>query len=87
MNRKKVGAPYRYAEFIFLALAAMRRMTGASHGAPEGLARQVPGDDGTPRHARTCGRINGIKVDIREGMVVAPGYKRAVRTAADSLGP
>ena len=86
MNRKKVGAPYRRAESIFLDQAAMRRMTGASHGALEGLARQALGDDGTPRHARTCRRINEIKVDIRRGMVIASSGKRAVRTAADSSG-
>ncbi len=86
VNKKKVGAPYRYAESLFLALAAMRRLTGASHGAPGGLARQALGDDGAPRHARTCRRINGTKAGICEGMVIAPGGKRAVRTAADSSG-
>ena len=86
MNRKKVGAPYRYPEPVFLALAVMRRLTGASRGALEGLARQASGDDGTPRHARTCGRINGIKAGIRGGMVIASSSKRAVRTAADSSG-
>ena len=86
MNRKKVGAPYRYAEPVFLALAAMRRMTGAPRGAPEGLARQALGDDGTPRRAHTCRRINGTKADIRGGMAIASSSKRAVRTAADSSG-
>ena len=87
MNRKKVGAPYRYAEPVFLALAATRCLTGASHGALEGLARQALGDDGTPRHARTCRRISGTKAGIRGGMVIASSSKRAVRTAADSSGP
>ena len=87
MNRKKVGAPYRYAEPVFLALAATRCLTGASRGALDGLARQALGDDGTPRHARTCRRISGTKAGIRGGMVIASGSKRAVRTAADSSGP
>ncbi len=86
MNRKKVGAPYRYPEPVFLALAAMRRTAGASYGALEGLARQAQVDDGTPRHARTCRRINGIKAGIRGGMAIASSSKRAVRTAADSSG-
>ena len=86
MNRKKAGAPYRYAESLFLALAAIRCLTGASYEALEGLARQAPGDDGTPRHARTCGRINGTKAGIRGGTAIAPGSKRAVRMATDSSG-
>ena len=86
MNRKKVGAPHR-PESMFMALAAIRCMTGASCEALEGPARQAPGDDGTPRHARTCGRINGTKAGIREGTAIASSSKRAVRTAADSSGP
>ena len=86
MNRKKVGAPYRYPEPVFLALAAIRCLTGASYEALEGLARQASGDDGTPRHARTCRRINGIKAGIRGGMVIASSSKRAVRMATDSSG-
>ena len=86
MNRNKVWAPYRYPESMFLAMAAIRCLTGASHGALEGPARQAPGDDGTPRHARTCRKINGIKVGIRGGMVIASSSKRAVRTAADPSG-
>ncbi len=92
MNRKKVGAPHRYADPVFLAPAAMRRLTGASHGAPEGLARQAPGDDGTPRHALTCGRINVTRRASAWGRswrraTSAPGDERAVRMAADSPGP
>ena len=86
VNRKEAGAPYRYAESPFLDLAAARRMTGAPRGAPEGLARQALGDDGTPRRAHTCRRINGTKADIRGGMAIASSSKRAVRTAADSSG-
>ena len=87
MNRKEAGAPYRYPESPFPALAAVRRMAGASRGAPEGPARQAPGDDCAPRHARTCGRISGTKAGIRGGTAIAPGGKRAARTAADSSGP
>ena len=86
MNRKKVGAPYRYAESMFLAMAAIRCLTGASYEALEGLARQALGDDGTPRHAQICRRINGIKVDICEGMVIASSSKCTVRMATDSSG-
>ncbi len=86
MNRKKVGAPYRYPESMFLAMAAIRCLTGASYEALEGLARQALGDDGTPRHAQICRRINGIKVDICEGMVIASSSKCAVRMATDSSG-
>ncbi len=86
MNKKKVGAPYRYAESIFMAMAAIRCMTCASYENLEGLARQALGDDDAPRHAHTCRRINGIKVDICEGMVMASSKMRTVRMAVDSSG-
>ena len=86
MNKKKVGAPYRHAESVFMALASIRCMTGASCENLEGLARQALGDDDAPGHAHTCRRINGIKVDIREGMVMASGKMRAIRMAAGPSG-
>ena len=87
VNRKEAGAPYRHAESPFPALAAARRMAGASRGAPGGPAGQAPGDDCAPRRARTCGRISGTKAGIRGGTAIAPGGKRAARAAADSSGP
>ena len=86
-NRKEAGAPYRHAESPFPALAAARRMAGASRGAPGGPAGQAPGDDCAPRRARTCGKNNGTKAGIRGGTAIAPGGKRAARAAADSSGP
>ncbi len=72
---------------MFPAPAAAGRAAGASRGAPEGPARQAPGDGGSPGHARTCGRIDGTKADIRDGAAAAPGSKRAARAAAGSSGP
>ena len=87
VNRKKAGAPCRHAESAFMDLAAVRRMTGASHENLEGLARQAPGDDDAPRHAHTCRKNNGTKADIRGGMAMASSKMRAMRVAAGPSGP
>ena len=86
INRGKVGAPYRYAESLFVMLAMIRFTSHMSYKCLEGYAMEMLGEMNAPRHAQICRRINALKVDIRDGMATVYNGARAVRLAADASG-
>ena len=86
MHRGKVGAPYRYAESLFMVLALVRFTSHMSYEYLEGYAREVLGELNAPRHAQICRRINALKVDVRNGVATVYNGARAVRLAADASG-
>ena len=86
MNRGKAGAPYRYAGSPFMVPAPTRFTSHMSYECLEGYAREMPGELNAPRRARTCGRINAPKADIRDGVATVCRGARAVRPAADASG-
>ena len=78
--------PVPDSESMFLALATMRAHDRCIARGPGRPGRQALGDGGAPRHARTCGRINGTRRHLLGDGHPSSG-KRAVRMAADSSGP
>ena len=85
-NRKKNGAPFRYAESLFLSLAVIRSFCGLSFRVLEGVAAESIGRDGAPGYRQIHRRINGIKVSIRDGIITARGRNGTLNLAIDGTG-
>ena len=85
-NRKKNGAPFRYAESLFLSLAAIRSFCGLSFRVLEGVAAESIGRDDAPGYRQIHRRINGVKVSVRGSVVTARGRSGALNMAIDGTG-
>jgi len=85
-NKNKNGAPFRYAESLFMSLAAMRSFCGLSFRVLEGAAEASIGEDDAPGYRQIQRRINGIRTSIRDGIVTARGRNGTMNLAIDGTG-
>ena len=65
-NKGKNGAPFRYPESLLRLLATIRIFYGLSFRVPGCLTAEAIGGYNAPDYRQIHGRINGIKVSIRD---------------------
>ena len=85
-NCSKEGAPFRYADGLIMAAAALRTALGMQYRQLSGfLAAMLEGHD-SPHYSVLCRRINRLDVDIGGGVVRVSGRGTPVTLLAGSSG-
>lgn len=85
-NCSKEGAPFRYADGLIMAAAALRIALGMQYRQLSGfLAAMLEGRD-SPHYSVLCRRINRLDVDIDGGLVRVSDRSAPMTLLADSSG-
>lgn len=85
-NCSKEGAPFRYADGLIMAAAALRTALGMQYRQLSGfLAAMLEGHD-SPHYSILCRRINRLDVDIDGGLVRVSDRSAHMMLLADSSG-
>lgn len=85
-NCSKEGAPFRYADGLIMAAAALRTSLGMQYRQLSGfLAAMLEGHD-SPHYSILCRRINRLDVDIDGGLVRVSDRGTPMTLLADSSG-
>ena len=87
VNRNKVGAPFRYAESLFMAPAVVKSMTGLPYRHLQGMLIETLGGRDSPCYATIYRRFQALDVKRHDGVFIVTGGGTAlVRLAVDSTG-
>ena len=87
VNRNKVGAPFQYAESLFMALAVVKSMTGLPYRHLQGMLIETLGDGDLPCYTTIYRRFQALDVKRHDGVfTVTGGGTVPVRLAVDSTG-
>ena len=85
-NRSKEGAPFRYADGLIMAAAALRTALGIQYRQLSGLLAGMLEGHGTPHYSVLCRRMNLLDVDVDGGVVRVSGNGMPMTLLADSSG-
>ena len=86
-NRKKMGAPFQYAESLFVALAAVKSTAGLPYRHLQGMLIETLGDWDTPCYTTIYRRFQALEVKSNGSVfTVTGGGTVPVRLAVDSTG-
>ena len=87
VNRNKVGAPFQYAESLFMALAVVKSMTGLPYRHLQGMLIETLGDEDSSCYTTIYRRFQALDVKRHDGVFTVTGGGAApVRLAVDSTG-
>ena len=84
-NRNKVGAPFQYAESLFMALEVVKSMTGLPYRHLQGMLIETLSDEDSPCYTTIHRRFQALDVKRHDGVFTVTGGGTApVRLAVDS---
>ena len=72
-NRNKVGAPFPYAESLFVALAAVKSVTGLPYRHLQGMLIEALGDGDSPCYTTMHRRFQALDVKRHDGVFAVTG--------------
>ena len=74
-NRNKVGAPFQYAESLFVALAVVKSMTWLSYRHLHGMLIKTFGDGDSPCYTTIYRRFQALDVKNNGDVLVVPSSR------------
>ncbi len=89
LNDNKVGAPFLYSNECFMVMALFRNTIGVAYRQLQGVAKEILGEDNSPKFSAICKRINKIKLEECNGkswFVDGKTKTEIVFLAGDSTG-
>ena len=89
VNRRKNGAPFRYANAMFASVAIIRSMLQLPYRQLAGMMSEMLQECGTPSYPTLYRRLRDIKISIHDGMIAATfpnGGARQTLYAVDATG-
>lgn len=85
-NRSKEGAPFRYADGLIMAAAALRTVLNMQYRQLSGFLDAMMKGHGSPHFSVLCRRMNRLDVDTGGGLVRVSDRSAPVTLLADSTG-
>jgi hypothetical protein len=89
LNDNKVGAPFLYSNECFMVMALFRNTIGVPYRQLQGVAKEILGEDNSPKFSAICKRINKISLEENDGkswFVDGKTKTEIVFLAGDSTG-
>jgi hypothetical protein len=67
LNDNKVGAPFVYSNVCFMVMALFKNTIGVAYRQLQGVAKEMLGEDNSPKFSTIWKRINKIKLEENNG--------------------
>ena len=86
MNHKKHGRPFKYAETLFMLIAAIKHQTKTSLRSCQGMVTKALGPENAPDHTTIQRRVNALNVEDDKGLLTVRGSDHVVCLIPDGTG-